>query len=305
MNKNIKYVIGVIGLLILIMALILVSSKKAPVEQVPASLTTDETIATVPTAAPKSGIKKPSVVPQEVPSTTSGSSSISGDWTWQYTIMANGTKKSAPNNEKFVLSFLKNKTVTSTTDCNNLTSTYNLKQDSIIFEPFVSTKKFCTGSFEVQYTQQLAQVASYRIIGDELQLHLAKDAGTMFFVLKYKDLSPTSTNTLLKINNTAYRLVSYNGESIPDSVDYTLSFKDGVVNAKFCNAMSGQYSLDGHTIKAAMVSTLMYCQSPANLMDIETSFSSIGSGVTINQDGVKLTLTTPTNDTLVFISVVE
>lgn len=305
MNKKIKYIVGIIAFLVLVMVLILVSSKKTTVEPTDSVLNntvTSEIITSVPSKT--NNQKQISLPKNETVNSSDITTSLSStDWTWQYTLMANGTKKAAPNNDKFVISFAKNKTVTSTTDCNSLKSTFSIKGDSITFEPFISTKKFCVGSFETQYIQQLGQVASYGITGDELRLNLTKDAGTMFFVLKYKDLSATPTNAVLKIDNTAYRLVSYNGEPIPDAIDYTLSFKNGSVNAKFCNAMSGQYTLDDHTIKANMVSTLMYCQSPVNLMDIENSFASIGSGINIVQDGTKLTLTNTVGDTLVFMSV--
>ena len=46
--------------------------------------------------------------------------------------------------------------------------------------------------------------------------------------------------------------------------------------AKFCNSLSGTYVLDGGTIKASnIVGTKMYCSSPSNIMDIESSFASM------------------------------
>lgn len=306
MNKNIKYIIGIIVFLALVITLIVISSKKTPADPLVTSdpINTEATVTTSDNSVITS--KKPVTSNNTTPAPVVAPATISGtDWTWQYTILADGTKKAAPNTDKFVLSFEKDKTVISTTDCNVLKSSYTGSGSSLVFKSFVSTKKACVGSFEKQYSEQLAQVNSYTLIGDELKLNLAKNAGTMVFALKYKNLAPAPTNATLKLNNTAYILASFNGDLIPSGVKYTLSFKNGLLNAKFCNAMSGEYTLDGSTIKGNIVGTQMFCSSPDNIMTIESAFGSIGSGATIVQDGNRLIITNQKGDTLVFLQIVE
>lgn len=306
MNKNIKYIIGIIVFLALVIALIIISSKKTPTDPLVTSdpINTDTTATTSDNSVTTS--KKPVTSTNTTPAPVITPTTISDtDWTWQYTLLADGTKKAAPNTDKFVLSFAKDKAVSSTTDCNTLKSSYTGTDSSLVFKPFVSTKKACVGSFETQYSEQLSQVNSYTLIGDELKLNLAKDAGTMVFALKYKNLAPAPTNATLKLNNTAYTLASFNAYVVPSGVKYTLSFKNGLLNAKFCNAMSGEYTLDGSTIKGDIIGTQMFCSSPDNLMQIESAFGSIGSGATLTQDGSRLTITTMKGDTLIFSQIVE
>lgn len=91
---------------------------------------------------------------------------------------------------------------------------------------------------------------------------------------------PTTDN----LNGAIFRLASYNGKPVESEAKHTVSFDGQSIGAKFCNHIGGNYVLDDGVIKADnLVSTQMYCTSPENIMDIETSFiSMLNSGAQIS-----------------------
>mgnify|MGYP003393300815 CR=1 FL=1 len=109
---------------------------------------------------------------------------------------------------------------------------------------------------------------------------------------------PTASN----LNGKIFKLVSYNGSTISAGGTYTLAFDNGRLSAKFCNSMSGNFVLDGGLLKAPnLASTLMYCGTPSNLMDIETLFGSmLGYGALIYQSGNQIVLSRSPGGVLVF-----
>jgi len=94
-----------------------------------------------------------------------------------------GTKIVA-SSTKFMLNFTKEGTLTSTTDCNLLSSTYIQNSEVISFDPFVSTKIFCAESQESLYRSALALVTSFIITDTTLTLNLNRDVGVMTFIKK-------------------------------------------------------------------------------------------------------------------------
>lgn len=104
------------------------------------------------------------------------------------------------------------------------------------------------------------------------------------------------------LNGRIFKLVSYNGSPIPVGTTYTIAFDNGRLNAKFCNSMSGNFVLDGGLIKVSnLASTLMYCSTPSNLMDIETLFGSmLGYGALIYQSENQIVLSRSPGGVLVF-----
>lgn len=83
---------------------------------------------------------------------------------------------------------------------------------------------------------------------------------------------PTAT----QLSGAIFRLSSYNGVPVDSDNKYTISFDKEQLTAKFCNTVSGMYVADSGSIKADnLVGTKMYCGEPQNLMEIETSFTSM------------------------------
>lgn len=71
-----------------------------------------------------------------------------------------------------------------------------------------------------------------------------------------------------------FRLTTFKGVSVPADSKYTLVFTDNSFSLKLCNTFNSNYYIDGNTMKATNVmSTKMYCTSPANIMDMETDAS--------------------------------
>ncbi len=107
------------------------------------------------------------------------------------------------------------------------------------------------------------------------------------------DLMLVSAGGAGVLDGQSFRLVSFNGEDVPETAAYTLAFENGSVQAKFCNNMNGRYELsEGGLLKApVLVSTLMFCAEPANLMDIETSFGGLMDlGALLTREDGNLTL---------------
>jgi heat shock protein HslJ len=105
-------------------------------------------------------------------------------WVWQYTESVDGKKSQAPLGGKFVLTLKKDKTISSTTDCNSLSGNYTTSKDILVFTSLVSTLMFCENSHESDYVGKLAETTAYVITGNELRLILAKNAGILVFTAK-------------------------------------------------------------------------------------------------------------------------
>lgn len=231
-------------------------------------------------------------------------SPIVGDWVWQYSLSKSGSKTEIPKAE-FTASFLADGTFLSTTDCNSLGGKFFVTNEILTIGTIAATKKACPPpTLEDEYTDQIGRAASFTIAGNELRINLLKDTGTMIFIRKVAVVPPKTTSTqptALSLNNTTFRLSSFNGTVLPLSQNYFVSFESGTVNAKFCNGMGGSYTLTGNKLTANLMGTLMYCSSPDNIMTIESTFGSIlGTGATILQEGTTMTLTGTKGEKMVF-----
>jgi len=120
----------------------------------------------------------------ETGSTGAEYSLVGPKWTWLHTepgAVAGDKKIIAPAGE-FVLSLDTAKRFTSTTDCNSLSGGYLVNGEVLRIGPIAATKKACMGeTLESVYVRDLGLVTSYKIVGSELRLILAKDTGIMVF----------------------------------------------------------------------------------------------------------------------------
>lgn len=109
--------------------------------------------------------------------------------------------------------------------------------------------------------------------------------------------------TAQSLNGSAYRLVSYKGTALPSDSKFSLVFTNTDFSLKLCNNMSSSYYITNGVIKANnLVSTQMYCSSPANIMQIESDASlMLNSGLTtIYKSGSSLILSHSSGITLGF-----
>lgn len=105
------------------------------------------------------------------------------------------------------------------------------------------------------------------------------------------------------LNGWIFKMTYYNGSAVPVDSRYTISFEKGILSAKFCNSMSGNFVLDGSLLKVSnLVGTAMGCSTPTNLMEIESAFGSmLNFGATLYQSGNKLILSSSKGTVMVFI----
>jgi heat shock protein HslJ len=106
------------------------------------------------------------------------------DWTWLRTEIAGGQIMAAPVG-KFVISFDGEGNMTSTTDCNSLSGTFEVNGNQLTFGPFISTLMYCDGSLEGEYSGQLSKTERYIIQGQGTELRLSlSDGGVMIFAAR-------------------------------------------------------------------------------------------------------------------------
>ncbi len=96
----------------------------------------------------------------------------------------------------------------------------------------------------------------------------------------------------VSLENTVFKVVALNGKLAPGIGDYTVSFTNGKVEAKFCNGVGGDYSIKDYVITApTLMSTLMFCEKPDGLMNIEQTFAKMmaqGAQATVTGDVLEL-----------------
>ncbi|HEY1037111.1 MAG TPA: META domain-containing protein [Candidatus Paceibacterota bacterium] len=110
----------------------------------------------------------------------------------------------------------------------------------------------------------------------------------------------TAVTAPAKIDGATFRLVSHNGVAIAGDTAYTVKFENGQIGARFCNSMGGKYTVKNDVITSQMMSTQMYCGTPAGLMDAEIAFGTIlAKGAKFSLVGTALTVFQG-KDTLVF-----
>jgi heat shock protein HslJ len=124
----------------------------------------------------------PELITEEPSTNESSTPDLAGtSWQWVETAMNDGTTTQSAKPEAFVLSFDQDGKVSSSTDCNSISSTYTSNQGELIFGPLAMTKMFCEGSQEGVYAKALGEVQSYLVNGDTLSLALKLDSGIMEF----------------------------------------------------------------------------------------------------------------------------
>ena len=106
----------------------------------------------------------------------------------------------------------------------------------------------------------------------------------------------------LNLDGLNFKLANYNGADIDSDQEYLLSFENKTISAKFCNGMGGEYVLEENKLTANLMGTLMYCETPTGIMEIEATFGRIlGEGAMVILEGDNLTLLASGDAQLVFV----
>jgi heat shock protein HslJ len=135
-----------------------------------------------PALAPSAGA--PAFVPANAapPMMTVASNGIVGPaWMWQRTQLADGKLVTPAAPDRYTLAFQGGGRVNLRADCNRGAGAYEVNGNAMKLAAPTLTKMGCpAGSQDTEFVAELARVASYGIVDNELVLTLA-DGGTMRF----------------------------------------------------------------------------------------------------------------------------
>lgn len=107
---------------------------------------------------------------------------LSGTWMWERSVMRDGSEVLPKEASAFTISFGADNRVSGTTDCNGFSGSYDHPSEgSVTFGPLASTKMYCEGSQEMEFTSMLSEVGTYVISEDGNALTLLAETGNMYF----------------------------------------------------------------------------------------------------------------------------
>ncbi len=247
-----------------------------------------ETPTTEGTATPS-----PDASATPAPSTTAtpamGTGSLTGViWTWQQTLMNDGTKTTANDPSRYRIQFNEDGTIRVKADCNNVGGTYTTDGNQLTIALGPSTLIACPPDSQADvFTQGLSNIGSYLFDGDNLVLEIKLDSGTMTFAPM---ALPTLTGNwdVVSVNNGNQAVVS-----LATGTSITLNFgEDGTVSGNAgCNTYSGTYeAADGKIKVSPLASTRMAC-AEQGVMEQETQFlTALQNAATYEFNNVTLTL---------------
>jgi len=123
-------------------------------------------------------------------------------------------------------------------------------------------------------------------------------AGVAFYMTLMRQMTPVDTGiTADDLNGKTFRIASLDGIEIPAEQEYLIEFVDGSISAKICNSLSGGFNVTDNIITAYLAQTLMFCEEPAGMMDIEFAVSTFfQEGATIDLSNGTLTLSKDDRD---------
>lgn len=103
-------------------------------------------------------------------------------WTWINATYNDGKKVEPQKKDAFTLTFKNDGTFGATTDCNSMSGSYTVENNTMTFTPGATTLMFCDGSQEKDFTSLLTQVNSYMFTSKgELVFSLKNDSGSAYF----------------------------------------------------------------------------------------------------------------------------
>lgn len=184
---NVLIIIAIILIGTSIVAVLVKKPVETPLVSLPATentvaTTTNETTQTS-TTTESLDVSTSTATSTSVVSTSTASKSLVGKkWTWVKTDWNTGSSTLPSKPSAFTVTFDKDGKVSGTTDCNSFSGTYTSTSSKITFGPLASTKMFCDGSQESQFTGSFSAIASYTMDQkNNLVFTFKADSGTMIF----------------------------------------------------------------------------------------------------------------------------
>jgi hypothetical protein len=108
------------------------------------------------------------------------------------------------NPSGYTIRFLADGTLEGQADCNTFGGSYTLVDGSLTIQLGPTTLMACPeGSLDSDYLQQLSQVATYILQGENLYLNLVMDSGDMVYNQQPISLAPSLTPTFTEVPPTA------------------------------------------------------------------------------------------------------
>ncbi len=102
-------------------------------------------------------------------------------WNWVKAEYSDG-KIVTPKKDLFTLTFKNDGTFSATTDCNSMGGKYDSTKNTITFSDIFSTKMYCEGSQENDFSSLLSKADIYMFTSKgELVLNLKLDSGSVYF----------------------------------------------------------------------------------------------------------------------------
>ncbi|GAB7016954.1 META domain-containing protein [Methanogenium cariaci] len=216
--------------------------------------------------------------------------------TWELTGYYNGKGVVSPlANTTITAKFGADGQVTGSVGCNNYFASYAVSETEMTIGPAGSTKMYCASpegvmEQELRYLNLLGDVATFERAPKTLTL---RDAGGSI-LLTYTVAQP-------KLTTGEWHMVSYRdaeGKTVSalEGSKVTAVFgTDGQVTGNSgCNTYFGSYTTDKPSISVGPLGlTLMYCETPAGVMEQETGYlAALEAAVTYQLSGEDLTLQT-------------
>lgn len=153
--------------IILISASIVVTATKkkttVPVTTKDSAATTTAPVVSIQiSTAPATTTDQTNSVMTSTSTATTSVALVNTTWTWVTTI-SQGKTISPKKQDAFTMMLTANGNVNGTTDCNKFSGTYKLSTTTITFGALASTKMFCEGSQELDFTSKLQGVKKYTV----------------------------------------------------------------------------------------------------------------------------------------------
>lgn len=160
-----------------------------------------------------------------------------------------------------------------TTGCNRYFGSYQLDGQSLTFTPMGSTMMACPEpqmAQEAAFIAALSSVASYTIVGDQLQLTNAEGAEVLVFEPQVQTPLTGTLWSASMVNNGKQAVTS-----LVAGTEITATFGDdgSLTGSAGCNNYTTSYQLDGANITIGpAASTRMFCEQPEGTMEQEAAY---------------------------------
>ncbi len=103
-------------------------------------------------------------------------------WEWVKTLYSDDKLVTPLKQNIFSITFKNDNTFSAKTDCNNIGGEYTVKDNALNFSKMMSTKMYCEGSQEDDFSKMLNQTQNYLFDSKgELVLTMKFDSGSIFF----------------------------------------------------------------------------------------------------------------------------